>query len=86
MKAEPSGTLGTKRQETVYTFRSMKELDSLISKSELRVHNAEKQLRSDTQNAISFVRQAFTMGRIARKIGFLNIMKAAYSMLLKKKK
>lgn len=68
-----------------YTFRSMKELDTLIDQSEVRVAKAEYRLRSDYNSALFFFKQTFSWKRIAQSISIFKLAKSVLSHLLKKR-
>lgn len=69
----------------VYTFRTMKELDALIEESEMRVQHAQERVQNDYSRVKLSIRQALTIGRIARAIGVVRFAKAAFNTFFKRR-
>lgn len=69
----------------VYTFRSVKELDTLIEESAMRVQHAQTQVQNDFSRVKLSIRRAFVINRIAREIGVVRFAKAAFNAIFKRR-
>ena len=90
MSNQPNATLSNAAAQIdpkgkVYTFRSMKELETLIEESEMRVQHAQERVQNDFSRVKLSIRQALTIGRIARGIGVVRFAKAAFNAIFKRR-
>lgn len=68
-----------------YTFRSMKELDTLIEQSEVRVAKAEYRLKSDYNSALFIIKQTVSWRRIAQSVSLFKLAKSVFTFLFKRR-
>ena len=73
------------RASPAYTFRTMRELDALIAKADLRVQRAQTTLQQDCNDIVRTVEYAFTLRKLARKVKAWQLTKVAMDFLFKRR-
>lgn len=79
-------TASTRREApSAYTFRSMRELDESIERSNARVSKAERQLKEDYRDSVLLIKEDFFWKCIAGSVNLLKLARGMFSVFLKKK-
>ena len=80
-----SASAASEQTSPTYTFRTMRELDALIAKADLRVQRAQTTLQQDCNDIVCTVEYALTLRKLARKVKAWQWTKVAMDFLFKRR-